>query len=427
MLFSIKLDRWIRATLLFLGIFVIYLANANFLGTSDGYPNRYLPLSIIQEGNLELDEVIILDSKGARINSLVNSEDKIVSKYPVLTSFLALPVYVVPFIFHAPITSAVVGSLTKISAALITTFSALFLLFILRRFISEKWAVVLTLAYAFGTSAWTISSQDLWQHGASQLFLTLTILVLLKAAEKQWFSCLTGLFAGLAIAARPMNAIIVAFLFLFILHYKRKVLPPAILGIIAPLSLLAFYNTYYFGAPWATGYGQEIINWSSNLLEGFFGLLISPSRGLFIFTPFLLFSLWGIIMVWRRPLVLAKEPKFLLRYLSLAVLTYLLIMAKWWAWYGGVNYGPRMLVDLTPIFILMFVPLITQKLLQKRITVLVFSVFLLYSVFIQFVGIITWDMSWEKLNDLGSSDHSWLWDWRNNQPFYYINKFLTVY
>jgi len=75
----------------------------------------------------------------------------------------------------------------------------------------------------------------------------------------------------------------------------------------------------------------------------------------------------------------------------------------------------------------MFVPLITQKLLQKRITVLVFSVFLLYSVFIQFVGIITWDMSWEKLNDLGSSDHSWLWDWRNNQPFYYINKFLTVY
>ena len=53
----------------------------------------------------------------------------------------------------------------KLSASLVAALSASLLYLLLRRRAAPPIALLLTLAYAFGTTTWVISSQALWQHG----------------------------------------------------------------------------------------------------------------------------------------------------------------------------------------------------------------------------------------------------------------------
>ena len=90
--------------------------------------------------------------------------------------------------------------------------------------------------------------------------------------------------------------------------------------------------------------------------EGFAGLLISPNRGLLIFSPVLLVAVAGIRRSfaegWRSPLpwcVLALAAQYAL-YGSYAV------------WWGGHTYGPRYLVDVLPLT----VPLAAIAMMEPR-------------------------------------------------------------
>lgn len=419
-----------KTVLIFIIIFSLFLTSVRLLGTADGYPTRHLPISIIKEGNLELSEYKFLNSSGKLIYSLVDTGEAIVSKYPILPALLALPVYIIPSLFKIPYTYSLIATLVKISASLITAFSALFLFFILKRLIAEKWAIILTLAYALGTSNWTISSQELWQHGASQLFLVLTIFSLFKIRDDEVYLYLTGLFVGLAIAARPLNIIFAFFIFLFILHRQRKYIFHVILGLLPPLILLSFYNTYYFGAPWATGYGEEVIDgWTNPILGGFAGLLFSPSRGLFFFTPFLIFSIAGILYLRKNSVKLNGNTKIVLRYIALAVFFYILVLSKWWAWPGAYAYGPRMLTDIMPLMILLLIPVIKFGLFKKRSLKLLFVVLLSFSVLVQLVGIIFYDGQYQGqyyFDSLGNRK-SQIWSLKEGQLYYYFNKAIQSF
>jgi len=409
---------------LFLLFFLFFNSPARFLGTDDGYPARLIPISILKEGNFELGEFI----NNGQLNtySIVDADGYYVSKYPILTSPLALPVYSIPFIFNITFSNELIAGLARISASLIVASSAILIYFIFRRFLSEKWSIILTIAYALGTSCWTISSQDLWQHGTSQLLLVLTIFFLLKALEKQYpFLLLVGLFAGLSIAARPINLIIVLFILIFVFHRFRNNFPLTLLGLLVPLILVAFYNTYYFGAPWSTGYGQEILEgWTYPIWQGFAGLLFSPSRGLFFFTPFLVFPIWGMITIWRKSLILIKDINLLFRYLSLGLIFYLLVLSKWWAWPGAYSYGPRMLTDIVPIMILFFIPMVRSGVFRKKILKSIFIVLITFSILVQLVGIIYYDNKYqgEYYFDNQGNKISLLWSLREGQLYFYLSK-----
>lgn len=424
----------LKTVLLFISIFVLFLSSGRFLGTHDGAPTRYLPLSIIFEGNLELREIAFPDSSGELIYSLVDTGEDIVSKYPILPSFIALPVYFIPSLLGIPFTGPLVRTLAKISASLITAFSAIFLFFILKRFVSERWSIILTLAYALGTSNWTVSSQDLWQHGTSQLFLALTIFVLLKVEQNQWFYFLTGLFSGLAVAARPLNIVIIFFILFFVLHRKRDYFLNTLLGILLPLVLFAFYNTYYFGLPWLTGYEKEMSGgWMNPFFQGLLGLLVSPSRGVLIYSPFLVFGFLGGWLLFRHKSLFNKDHLLLFRYLFLATLAFLFVMSKWYMWYGGHTYGPRMLVDITPFLIILFVPIIKKRIFHKKIVLFMFTILLLFSVGVQLAGILVGDYSWDDQYNKGPkvpleaswSNQAWLWDWENSQLLFYLKRLLS--
>lgn len=416
-----------KAVILFLTIFVLFLVPVKFLGSGDGVPARLLPLSIIGEGDFDLDEMVDNIPVISEAYFVRHINGHYVSMYPVLPAILALPVYMISILAGFPVTNPVVLCLARISAAIITTLAAVFMYFIFKRFISKKWSSALTIAYALGTSNWAVSSQDLWQHGTNQLFLILTVFALLKVKENEWFYFLAGLFSGLAVAARPVSVVIVFFIFLYILQSRRKYLLQTVLGILVPLTLLAFYNTYYFGVPWMTGYGQSILaltNWETPLVYGLLGQLVSPSRGLLVFSPFLIFSLAGIVFIWRKKSSLSQDQRLLFRYLFFGLVFYILVMSKWAYWYGGYSYGCRMLLDIVPLLMIFIIPVVKRRALKKKWLAVIFLFLISISIFFQLVGVLFMDGSWYNNYHQGPrEDQSWLWDWKNSQLFYYMSKF----
>jgi hypothetical protein len=54
------------------------------------------------------------------------------------------------------------------------------------------------------------------------------------------------------------------------------------------------YNALYNGLPFAFGYQEGFTQTMAWLrVDGMIGLFLSPSRGLFIFSPFLMFAIYG--------------------------------------------------------------------------------------------------------------------------------------
>ncbi|WP_322799130.1 hypothetical protein [Thermoflexus sp.] len=115
------------------------------------------------------------------------------------------------------------------------------------------------------------------------------------------------------------------------------------IGLGIPLSILIWHNTYRFGSPLLHGYQGE--GFTSSLLEGVPGLLISPGRGLLFYAPPVLLALPGAARLWPsdRRIVLATAG---------LLAGYLAIYGQWWAWHGGWAWGPRFLVPVIPFLLL---------------------------------------------------------------------------
>jgi hypothetical protein len=106
------------------------------------------------------------------------------------------------------------------------------------------------------------------------------------------------------------------------------------------------------GSPLTTGYENDhgattILPYSGKpgfsypLLLGLLAILFSFGRGLVFFTPGL--TLW-LSAHTRR---LLKEQRSLVALMLLFVCGLVLVYAKWWAWYGGLSWGPRFFVFAT--------------------------------------------------------------------------------
>ncbi|HEX7623257.1 MAG TPA: hypothetical protein VF400_06765, partial [Anaeromyxobacteraceae bacterium] len=103
-------------------------------------------------------------------------------------------------------------------------------------------------------------------------------------------------------------------------------------------------QTVAFGSPWATGYGAESVDFTTPLGEGLWAVLMSPTRGLLTFVPWVAVAALGLARGARRSALVAG--------VAAGSAATVVLYAKWHAWWGGWCYGPRLLSDLTPVLAL---------------------------------------------------------------------------
>jgi len=283
----------------------------------------------------------------------------------------------------------------KAAASLFVAGSAALLFFIARRFLSASTALALVAVYALGTSAWSTSTQALWQHGPNSFFLAAAALLLLRSTEKRG-ALLSGLFFGLATFCRPTSllAALPVGADLFLRDRRRGLLFG--LGFSVPVLALLVYNQRYFGAPlefgqvafgrvWAEKLTGRAEVWQMQVHEGLAGLLFSPARGLFVYSPVLLLSVAGAIRIWRAPAFRALRP------LTLSVVLVLLLESCFFEWWGGWSYGYRRIVDLA-LFLSLFLAALPPVFFSKRSLRILVAVLALWSVSLQGLGAFVYDL-----------------------------------
>jgi hypothetical protein len=124
------------------------------------------------------------------------------------------------------------------------------------------------------------------------------------------------------------------------------------------------------------------------MITGFVGLLASPSRGIFIYTPIIVFSILGYSKISKLSNEIVKN--FLL-ISGISILGQILLYSAFVCWWGGWSYGPRFLTGILPvlfIFLGLYLKDAHMNIKQKKnlFIIFIFSILLIWSIFVQFVG-----------------------------------------
>ncbi len=353
--------RDLRASLLVgLCCLLVYNANGRAISAGDTYPARYQPFAIWRYHTVLLDPVAKLTAQGrgdAAFWMVPVPGGHVISLYPVVLPALVAPLYL-PAAGYLHLRGwaedrldHIARIMEKLTASLLAALSAALLYLLLRRRAEPPVALLLTLAYAFGTTTWVVSSQALWQHGMAGL-LVIGLLLLLTGPCTTRRALAAGLLCGLIAANRPPDAILAAALGAYGLFWagrSRAVL--LALAAALPAGLVLLYN---FGVAGNIGGGYGLVGKATylkhDLLPGLGGLLLSPTRGLLVFSPFLLF----LVLAWRHP---PRSPRE--RGLTLAILAGVVLQLLLYAkadWRGGISWGARYMTDLLPLLLWMLVP-----------------------------------------------------------------------
>ncbi|HYU34247.1 MAG TPA: hypothetical protein VEW48_19000 [Thermoanaerobaculia bacterium] len=349
----------IRAGILFLLAFTVYNANLRLIATGDSRGTRFVPFALLRTGTLDLGSFephVTGSSPQAYWARTIDG--RLVSTYPVVTPLLVAPLYV-PAVVYLERTGwrrigLLAGAMEKFAASFIAALSVGLMYLLLRRRAEIGDALLLTVAYAFGTNTWATSSQALWQHGPAQLLL---IGALLAATGERTAGrlALCGLCCGLLAANRPPDALLAAAVSLWLVmdlpaESRRRLLTAFFLPAASAGLAVAAYNLAVFGQPLG-GYLLLIHPgfFDHSVAAGIAGLFLSPGKGLFVFSPFLLFLL-------ARPFVRGTPEDRRLTLCLLAGCAALVLLLARADWRGGYGYGPRYLTELLPVFVWLLIP-----------------------------------------------------------------------
>jgi hypothetical protein len=291
-------------------------------------------------------------------------------------------------------------SAAKLHASTLVALSAVLLFLVGLRYVRARYALVVALAYALGTCVWAVSSETLWQQTVNLALLCGVIYAFVRVAEDNSRAAriVCGLLIGAAFASRPTALFFALAIGVYLLRRR----PDALLAMIAsaaPIPLLvACYNQYYFGSP--MNFAQELVGhhialqktgservWQTPFAVGLIGLLASPSRGVLVFSPFLMAAGAGVRRIW-------SDPRFAtLRPLTLAAGATMLMQAKWFDWWGGWTYGYRPWLEAIPVVALCLLP-VMESVFARWWTTALFTLALAWSGFVQGLGAFAYDKHW---------------------------------
>ncbi|MCB8987191.1 MAG: hypothetical protein H6661_05535 [Ardenticatenaceae bacterium] len=203
-----------------------------------------------------------------------------------------------------------------------------------------------------GSSFSSTLGTGLWTLNFATLFVMLSIWLLVRrdsAHSTTVHPLWLGSFLFAAYLARPTTAVFILLVFVYLIWQdKREVWVTAVTAL-AWLFLFVLYSRAEMGV-WLPPYylPQRLAGANVPLPIVFYGLFFSPGRGLFVFSPMFLLLLIVALWRWRH---LRHEPLFWFALAWMGLHTWTLLRFE--HWWGGASFGPRLLTDIVPAFIIL--------------------------------------------------------------------------
>ncbi|TMG69537.1 MAG: hypothetical protein E6H81_10155 [Chloroflexi bacterium] len=418
-------------------LFALAFTNLNDIWSPDVLPNALFAWTAIKERNVDYDEFVFrpnqpsspgrLDSEAYFFRACGVStatqppkaprsvggppapgpNDHVCSVFPPGMAILALPFFA-PLVIAGfdPLDLGLLVRMGHVVGALVEVLATLVLWSCVRRFVGPRWSLVLVLLYFFGTSVRTIASQALWQHSGVHLAVALALSVVLREESVGYGrELVAGLALGLGTVVRQTTALVA----LGIGGLSPRRLLAGLAGAAIGAAPLLAYNYLAFGSPLEQGYGTKPFD--APIATGLYGLLLSPSRGLLIYTPYLIFALAALLRAWRWPGETARR----LRTLSLVWLATLVLYASYAEWWGGRVFGTRFLDDLAPLLFAALAWGIGTGMLRTVVTRALFGVLAAWSFLLFNAAALVYDQSWDTVPVNVNVDPSKLFSWSDPQ------------
>jgi len=319
--------------------------------SGDNAATRLLGPLIVREGTIDLSRLPEYQTEPLHY-SATRVGDRVFPTYPLGTALLYVP--------YAAVSLAAYGDewrprhinrWERHLSALLAAAATAFLFLGAREVCGELAALGTAFVFAFCTTVFSSMSQALWST-TGEVFLLCLALWMVLPEEAPPFRCLVAGFAvGGAFLCRPTAVVAAVVLGLVLFLRRRSDLPWYAAGALSTMAGVCVVLYRLYGHPLG-GYGlMHRGTWGHNIFEGLVGSLLSPSRGLLPFYPYLLFC----AAAWRR---LQPTPA-LRRWLVGALATvgaYYVMVSVFDHWTGGFSIGPRLMTEGAPFLAILTVP-----------------------------------------------------------------------
>lgn len=188
-----------------------------------------------------------------------------------------------------------------------------------------------------------------------------------------------GALLGFAILMRPTALLMLPGMLVLLLgvrgeRFKRLAFFAA--STVPEIALSLWYNWYRWGSPFATGYALTRFQYFEVSFRAFVGLVASPGRGFFWYSPIL-----GLAFPGFRPF--RERAPLLARAILVTVATYVTFFSFTTIWNGDWTWGPRHLLPLVPLVALFLLPLLEPGRLRRSVAVPLVAA----SVAVQLIGV----------------------------------------
>lgn len=415
-------DRWIAAGIVAV-LLLVYNANGREIGSYDSQPTKFAARELLLRGTLGLNHVVGAVPQYAERPAFVLARDgRYRSAYSPVPS-IAAAVMVYPLVrLHllelkaplAPVWIAVVG------ASVMTALAVGLLFLAARRLTPRPAAILLAAGLGLGTGLWCTASRTLWQHETAIFGMAVAIAAF--ASREQGLSLRLAVWVGVGLAlagsARPQLAPMIAVLLAGVwARSPRRAAAISTAVVAGAAAILMLMNWRWFGAPLGAQSvlqrTNDSIHWTSGWIdwrfEGLAGLLLSPSRGLLVFSPIVLVAFAGFADAVRAPW---RSP---LRWCAMAAAAQFLVYGGYSVWWGGHTYGPRYMLDVLPVL----VPLAAAALARIRMGPamrIACGAALAWSIALAGIGAFFHPNDrWNNDPVDVDRDHARLWDWSDPQ------------
>jgi len=340
-------------------VFAIYNANGREITSWDSHPLRFTAIELAARGTLTLDRAVAaLPVLKFLPGVAVDVDGRYRSAYPVLPAVLAAGMAkALETIGVLDLAAPDAGTLVaKLTASALTAFGVACAFVVVRRRLRPWPALFAAAGFGLGTNLWAVASQTLWQTETAVASLGGVALCLAVPADR-----LTGrrlgvaaMLLGIAGAARPQLAPAIAVMAVSIAGRRGRLKD---LWTLVPLALITgavlALNVRWFGHPLGAMPMLEARHATDHALAGTFanplggaaGLLVSPSRGLLIFSPVVAVVLAAGAALWRA------SWRDDLRWWACAATVQFAFYASYSVWWGGHTYGPRYCLDILPLLV----------------------------------------------------------------------------
>lgn len=255
--------------------------------------------------------------------------------------------------------------------------------------------LVVILLAGLATTVW-VRTRDLVADPLILLSFTATFYYALAyRQDRKWSQAgLMGLALGLVVLHKAVNLVIAPLFFWYLAGFDfkpsqvlqqltrlRQNWPPlamAASALAVCLLIIGGYNTIRFGNPLDTGYPALF---TTPVWIGLAGYIISPYKSLLLYVPLFILIPFTIAKTWQ------KHPHETALILT-SLLIQMMVFGAWYDWGGGRNWGPRFLVPMNGLLMLLLLPFIHQALQPgqwpQRLILMIFG---LTSLGMQILGI----------------------------------------